>query len=366
MPPNLINSSAVSSANYYLGKNQKNLQESIKRLASGKKISGPGDDPGNLAVSMKLNAQLSRISGLKNSVQNAISFLEVQDGALQNAGNILERMTELKTLAAQDPIKSAQDVINYNSEFKDLQSQLFAVSQSQFNGVSLFAEYTNLPTAGWWVSGAVFNIERYNQIVWNAPHSAPSFWPLSNDDFDNTITVDSGEGSGLAVNIDIHKSPLLSAVTLDNGRLYESGTSYYVSVPPLLSTTYGFQSNQRVDGNESTADYVTLAVESGNSLNIPFLELGDISLGVFEKAAENISTLRAQNGATQSRLNFTTDHISSYETGLRSAIGRIEDVDIAEESANLAKHSILTKASAAMVAQASQSTQSIMRTLLGN
>ena len=65
MPPNLINSSAVSSANYYLGKNQKNLQESIKRLASGKKISGPGDDPGNLAVSMKLNAQLSRISGLK-------------------------------------------------------------------------------------------------------------------------------------------------------------------------------------------------------------------------------------------------------------------------------------------------------------
>ena len=67
MPPNLINSSAVSSANYYLGKNQKNLQESIKRLASGKKISGPGDDPGNLAVSMKLNAQLSRISGLKNS-----------------------------------------------------------------------------------------------------------------------------------------------------------------------------------------------------------------------------------------------------------------------------------------------------------
>ena len=366
MPPNLINSSAVSSANYYLGKNQKNLQESIKRLASGKKISGPGDDPGNLAVSMKLNTQLSRISGLKNSVQNAISFLEVQDGALQNAGNILERMTELKGLAAQDPIKSAQDIINYNNEFQDLQSQLYAVSQSHFNNVSLFALYTNEGATSDNPSGdAVFNIERYNQIVWKAPHIAPSFWPLSNDDYDNTITIDSGEGSDLAVNIDIYKSPLLSAVTLDNGHLYEVSPFHYISVPTLLSTTYGFQSNQRVDGNESTADYVTLAVESGNSLNIPFLELGDISLGVFEKA-ENISTLRAQNGATQSRLNFTTDHTSSYETGLRSAIGRIEDVDIAEESANLAKHSILTKASAAMVAQASQSTQSIMRTLLGN
>jgi flagellin len=361
MPPNLINSSAVSSANYYLGKNQKNLQESIKRLASGKKISGPGDDPGNLAVSMKLNAQLSRISGLKNSIQNGISFLEVQDGALQNAANILERMTELKTLAAQDPIKSAQDVINYNNEFQDLQSQLYSVSQSQFNGVTLFASKTESNTS------AVFDIERYNNITSPNPPN-PDFFPFSfsNDEYDNSIAINSGEQSGLTVNIDVHRSLLLSAVTLDNH--YVETLSGFNIVPSLLSLDYHDSNtpNTRVDGNETTADYVTLAVESGNSLNIPFLELGDISLGVFEKAAENISTLRAQNGATQSRLNFTSDHISSYETGLRSAIGRIEDVDIAEESANLAKHSILTKASAAMVAQASQSTQSIMRTLLGN
>jgi flagellin len=94
--------------------------------------------------------------------------------------------------------------------------------------------------------------------------------------------------------------------------------------------------------------------------------LGVISNEFLDKAVQNISALRAQNGSTQNRLNFSADNLDSYETGLRSAIGRIEDVDIAEESANLAKHSILTKASAAMVAQASQSTQSIMRTLLGN
>jgi flagellin len=40
------------------------------------------------------------------------------------------------------------------------------------------------------------------------------------------------------------------------------------------------------------------------------------------------------------------------ETNVRAAVGRIEDVDIAEESANLAKYSILTQAAAAMVAQA--------------
>ena len=363
MPPNLINSSAVSSANYYLGKNQKNLQESIKRLASGKKIGGPGDDPGNLAVSMKLNAQLSRISGLKNSAQNAISFLEVQDGALQNAGNILERVTELKALAAQDPMKSAQDIINYNNEFQDLQSQLYAVSQSQFNGVSLFATTTNEN------SPTQFNAEEWNQILVEAPPFLPPTQHFfnSNSDFDNTITLEYGLESGSASLIEVQKAPLLSAVSFENGWLEGNpGAIIWSNVPPLISSQYTSGQNVDVDGDETTPSLVTLAVEDGNSLNISFLELGDISLGIFEKAAENISTLRAQNGATQSRLNFTSDHISSYETGLRSAIGRIEDVDIAEESANLAKHSILTKASAAMVAQASQSTQSIMRTLLGN
>ena len=43
------------------------------------------------------------------------------------------------------------------------------------------------------------------------------------------------------------------------------------------------------------------------------------------------------------------------ETNLRAAIGRIEDVDIAAETANLAKYSILTQAAAAMVAQANSS-----------
>ena len=55
MPLTISNNSAVSSASYYLDKNQKNLQNSIKRLASGKKIVGLNEDPGTLSVVMKLN-----------------------------------------------------------------------------------------------------------------------------------------------------------------------------------------------------------------------------------------------------------------------------------------------------------------------
>ena len=67
------------------------------------------------------------------------------------------------------------------------------------------------------------------------------------------------------------------------------------------------------------------------------LNASGLSMGVFEQAVSNIAYLRAQSGGSMSRLTFAADSISSMETNLRSAIGRIEDVDIAAESANLAK-----------------------------
>ena len=133
------NNSAVAFASHYLGKNQKALQMSIKKLASGKKIVAPGDDPGTLSVSMKLNAAVTRLTGARNNVQNGISFMEVQDGMLETAGRIINRMAEMKGMATADPMKSDQDVDSYNNEFHDLQQQLFQISQQTFNGSSIFA-----------------------------------------------------------------------------------------------------------------------------------------------------------------------------------------------------------------------------------
>ena len=57
------------------------------------------------------------------------------------AGRIVDRMAELKGLSSQDPMKSSQDQASYNDEFRDLQIQLYQMSQQTFNGVSLFAQY---------------------------------------------------------------------------------------------------------------------------------------------------------------------------------------------------------------------------------
>ena len=108
MPLTVSNNSAVAAASYYLDKNQKALQHSIKKLASGKKIISPNDDPGTLSVAMKVSAAVTRLVGAKNNVQNAISFMEVQDGMLETVGRVVNRMAELKGMATQDPMKTTR------------------------------------------------------------------------------------------------------------------------------------------------------------------------------------------------------------------------------------------------------------------
>ena len=85
------------------------------------------------------------------------------------------------------------------------------------------------------------------------------------------------------------------------------------------------------------------------------VDLDDISVGVITQALENISYLRAQNGGSQSRLAFNLESLNQQKTNMRAALGRIVDVDIAEESMNLAKYSILNQAAASMLSQANSS-----------
>ena len=114
----ISNNGAVSAASMELGRNQEKLQQSIKRLSSGKKFTGAsGGDSGSVSVAMRLNSSLSRLSGAQSNVANSISFLEYQDGILETAANIVGRMTELKGLAVSDPLKSDEDLSSYSTEF---------------------------------------------------------------------------------------------------------------------------------------------------------------------------------------------------------------------------------------------------------
>ena len=309
MPLTVSNNGAVAAASHYLGKNQKALQMSIKKLASGKRLISPNADPGTLSVSMKLNAAVTRLAGAKNNVQGGISFIEVQDGMLETAGRIVGRMAELKGMATQDPMKSAQDVASYDNEFRDLQVQLYQISQQTFNGASLFANHISKDS----VDEALFG------------------GATQSDQLDHTISIFTSSNGSTGTKTSIHKSLLASALTINSNT--------------LVSAKWSTANNSATAG--SAAVFTFMASIAGDAMT-----LDKVSSGVFEQALSNVAFLRAQAGGAMSRLHFSADSLALQETNIRAAVGRIEDVDIAEETANLAKYSILTQAAAAMVAQA--------------
>jgi flagellin len=85
------------------------------------------------------------------------------------------------------------------------------------------------------------------------------------------------------------------------------------------------------------------------------------ALATIQTAIQDLATIRANNGAEQSRLTFAADMLSVNKINLEAANSRIIDVDVASESAQLARFNILQQAGTAMLAQANQSTQSILR-----
>jgi len=318
MSLNVSTNTAALRAGSQLAKNNSLLQRSFDRLSSGRRLTTPLDDPGGLAVSMKLQSSINRLAGAQNNVQNAISFLEVQDGMLETVGKIIDRMSELKGLASQDPMKSTQDRASYNNEFKDLQTQLYDISQMKFNGVSMFAK--------------TVEEEGTTQSVFGAQNQ--------DKNLDHTITIYTSADGAAGSKVSLHKSVLQSALTIHTNT--------------KDSAAFDSASNVTGDADETTEFNATFAVKAASGAE--YLDLADISVGVFTQALENVSFLRAQNGGSQSRLAFNLESLGQQKTNMRAALGRIVDVDMAEETTNLAKYSVLSQASASILAQANAST----------
>ena len=134
-----------TSSNYnalHLGNAQSLLNKSLMRLSSGNRINKPSDDPGGLAVSMKLKHAITVTNSTKNNVDNALSFTDTQDGALESVASILDRMSTIRTSYGSGTATSS-DKARYASEFKELQKSLNSFRSETFNSLSLFSTTTN-------------------------------------------------------------------------------------------------------------------------------------------------------------------------------------------------------------------------------
>jgi flagellin len=266
MPVVINTNTAASIASNNLAASSAMLQRSLNRLSSGSKIVNSSDDAGGVAVATRLAAASKRSAVALANVGNAVSFLQHQDSALKTVGKMLERMSELQALYA-DNTKASEDKTLYSTEFSALTTALTNMTDDKVNNLDIFA------TAALSVS--------------------------INDQLTTTDAVAFG-----------------------------------------------------------LADLGSAIGASGTNLNIA--EVSDLN-DIIQTVAEQ----RAENGAKQSVLGFQQEMLGANRINMDAAISRIMDVDVAEESTQLARWNTLVQAGTSMVAQANQSTQSALQLLRG-
>lgn len=115
------------------------LSKSIDRLSTGKRINSAKDDAAGLAIAQSMTSQ---IRGMNQAVRNAndgISMAQTAEGALDEVGNMLQRIRELAVQSASGTYADATDRTNLNAEVTELKNQITTIlSNTQFNGTKLF------------------------------------------------------------------------------------------------------------------------------------------------------------------------------------------------------------------------------------
>jgi flagellin len=301
--PIVVNSNAsATSASFNLSRANDSLRSSLERLSSGKKINRSGDDAGGLAVAYKLESVGKRTKATVQNVQNALSYLQVQDGAMKTVGKIFNRIAQLRVMA-DDITKNSGDVENYSKEFVELQIQLDQMNNEEFNGVSLFAMNGGPPS----------NNGTKGIVAYQKTDGTPGTYQK----FGRTIQADPGSSENtISINV-INLEHVISYDSLDPTKVQVNAAGW--------------------------ADRIT-----------------DFSVSLMMVVVERIADARAENGAEQNRLMQVMEFLEVNYTNMEAAHGRIMDTDIAAESTRFARNNVLVQSGAAMTAQANQLTKIVL------
>ena len=323
--PIVVNSNAsATQASFNLSRANDSLRKSLARLSSGNRINSPADDAGGLAVAYKLNSKLNRTEAVIQNSQNALSYLQVQDASLSTVGKVLDRMGELRTMAA-DITKNSGDIENYTKEFIELQSQLNQIQKETFNGISIFGATASAAVAG--------KLNKGTGTYLDAAGTSQTYSSFSRE----LITHPDGQTASGSVSLNVVNLQFVLSV----GTLAANGDA-----------AGGYDLGNINGANNATG---TTGGYIDNILNV--------SVGQFTAAIEKLADMRAENGAEQNRIMNSIDLLQTNMTNLEAAHGRIMDADIALESTRFARHNVLVQASAAMTAQANQLTNVALQLL---
>jgi flagellin len=134
----ISNNIAAQTAATDLNTSNNMLNNSLARLSSGSQIVNPSDNPAGVAESLFLTADVNQTNAANGNVGNAVSFLQTQDGYMQQVGTALDQMAQL-AVQSQDVTLTDTQRSDYQQEFSTLAGYISNTASASFNGVSLFS-----------------------------------------------------------------------------------------------------------------------------------------------------------------------------------------------------------------------------------
>jgi flagellin len=144
----------------------------------------------------------------------------------------------------------------------------------------------------------------------------------------------------------------VSDSTLFNGKALLSGASTTITFQVGINNT----SSDRIDVTFGGVDLTALGINAA-SVSGATATNSQASITSIDGAISAVSSRRASFGASMNRLDTTVSNLQSMRTNMSAANSRIADVDIAEETASMARNSVLSQAAVSILAQANQAPQ---------
>jgi len=260
----------------------------------------------------------------------------------QNGSRVanMQLQTAMARLSSGSRINSASDDAAGLAISNSMQSQITGMSQAISNsndGISL------AQTADGALSEVTNNLQRIRELA-----------------------VQSASGTytdGDRTNMQAEVTQLQNQITNIVGDTKFNGTALFSKTADVTTTIQtGSDTGQTVDVTVGKLDKVTTAlalkVDTAADANLTLAASGGI-----DDALKQVDTIRAGLGASESQLNSVVNNLTNNVTNLTDAKSRISDADFSVETTNLAKAQILSQASTAMLAQANQSQQGVLKLL---
>jgi flagellin len=400
------NTSASLAANA-LKQNDRLMNDAMERLSTGKRINNAGDDAAGLAITSRMTTHIDGLEQAARNANDAIGMIQVADGALSEVTGILQRMREI-SVQASSATYTTNDISMINQEFKQLRDEVSnIVSYTTWNGTALLDGKVDSSN----VSVNAVDDLVITQATLQALNQANDSIILTDSD-GTTITLNSafvGANSGAgnfgdatlahlatAINVAIDASAAFDgmlAAAGGNGITFTqdtAGTGQIVKINKDTSGTdqgaIGAVTRTTHDGADTVSfqiglnaaqtlvvDFGTLKMTAatGGDLGVNFttgLEVStnanaNTAMGYIDTAIDAVNTRRANLGAAISRLEYTVDNLENNAVNHAASRSRILDADYAAETTELARTQIIQQAGTAMLAQANQKNQSVLKLL---